>query len=260
MQINVVSGDITQQRVGAIVVNLFEGVTEPAGAAGAVDAALDGAVSQLIGDGEIRGERGELTLIHTLGKMTSPRVLVVGLGKASEISTEVVRSVAASSCRRLDRAGVETAATITHGAGAGGLDARASGRAIAEGGVMGMYRFDKYKTSSEDRRGIRELTIVEFDAGKVQDLEEAAAEGAIIGDAVNLCRDMVNEPANYMTPTRMAETALEAAGECGLEIEVLERPRMTELGMGALLGVAQGVPSLRSSSCFDTGVARRMTR
>lgn len=240
MQINVVSGDITRQQVGAVIVNLFEGVTEPAGAAGAVDAALDGAVSQLIGDGEIRGERGEMTLIHTLGKMVPPRVLVAGLGKASEISTDVVRSVVADSCRRLRRTGVEAVATITHGAGAGGLDARASGRAIAEGGVMGLYRFDKYKTNSEDGRGIRELTIVEFDADKVQDLEEAAAEGAIIGDAVNLCRDLVNEPANYMTPTRMAETALQVAGDCGLEIEVLERRQMAELGMGAILGVAQG--------------------
>ena len=69
MDIRVVRGDITQQQVGAIVVNLFEGVTAPSGATGAVDRALDGAISKLIEEGEVKGKRGETTLIHTLGNM-----------------------------------------------------------------------------------------------------------------------------------------------------------------------------------------------
>ena len=61
MKINVVAGDIAQQDVGAVVVNLFEGVTAPAGATGAVDRAMGGAISALIADGEIKGKRGEIT-------------------------------------------------------------------------------------------------------------------------------------------------------------------------------------------------------
>ena len=141
MHIKVATGDITEQQVGAIIVNLFEDVTAPKGATGAVDAALDGAISRLISDGEIKGKRGELTLIHTLGKIPPARVLVAGLGKGPGISADAVRSIAAESCRRLRRTGVETVATIIHGAGAGGLAARTSGRAIAEGSVMGLYRF-----------------------------------------------------------------------------------------------------------------------
>ena len=217
MHIKVATGDITEQQVGAIIVNLFEDVTAPKGATGAVDAALDGAISRLISDGEIKGKRGELTLIHTLGKIPPARVLVAGLGKGPEISADAVRSIAAESCRRLRRTGVETVATIIHGAGAGGLAARTSGRTIAEGSVMGLYRFNRHKSGDDDRREIRELTLIEFDAGKLEEIEWGVREGEIIADAVNLCRDMVNEPANHMTPTRMAE-----------------------LGMGAILGVAQG--------------------
>ena len=51
---------------------------------------------------------------------------------------------------------------------------------------------------------------------------------------------MANEPANHMTPTRMAEVALEVVRQTGLELEVLDRPQMAELGMGSFLGVAQG--------------------
>ena len=65
-------------------------------------------------------------------------------------------------------------------------------------------------------------------------------KGRILAEATILARDMVNEPANYMTPTDMAKTATRIAETYGLEVSVLERERMQELGMGALLGVAQG--------------------
>ncbi len=81
MDIRVEAGDITKYPAKAIVVNLFQGVTHPAGGTGAVDRALDDAISQLIEDGEITGKEGELTLIHTLDRLPSPRVLIVGLGR-----------------------------------------------------------------------------------------------------------------------------------------------------------------------------------
>ena len=240
MKINVVSGDIATREAGAIVVNLFAGVTAPVGATGTVDRALGGAISRLIEDGEIKGKRGEMTLIHTLGMMTPSRVLVAGLGKHEEFDVDAVRAVSAETCRYLRGKRVETVATIAHGAGIGGIDARASGQAIAEGTVLGLYKFDKYKSKDEGSKGIEELEIVEFDPEKVKALEAGVSEGTLLAEAVNLCRDMANEPANFMTPTRMAEVALEVARQSDLEIEVLDRPDMGRLEMGALLGVAQG--------------------
>ena len=244
MKIKVVSGDITSQPAGAIVVNLFEGVTEPGGATGAVDRALGGAISSLIQERELKGRKGELTLVHTLGKMVPARVLVAGLGKESQFSADRVRTVSAEACRYLRRRGVETVATIAHGAGIGGMDAGESGKAIAEGAILGLYRFDKYKTSNEDTTEVAELTVVESDPAKVQLLEEGVSVGSALADAVNLCRNMANEPANYMTPTRMAEVALEVAQESGLEIEVLDRPQLQELGMGAMKGDMAGGASV----------------
>ena len=239
MNIKVVAGNIAEQDTSAVVVNLFEGVKEPGGATGAVDKAMGGAISALIADGEIKGKRGELTLIHTLGSIAPKRVLVAGLGKADSFTLDGVRSVAAETARHLNGIGVESATTIVHGAGIAGLDDHASAQALAEGVVMGLYRFDKYKSNAGDS-SLSEVTVVEFDQSKVENLRQGAEAGRVIGEAVNFCRDMANEPANNMTPSEMAERALEVAQGHGVELEVKERPWMAEMGMGALLGVAQG--------------------
>ena len=239
MEIKVVAGDIAKQDVGAVVVNLFEGVTSPGGATGVVDKAMGGAISALIADGEIKGKRGETTVIHTLGRIPPKRVLVAGLGSAESFTPGGVRGVAAETARHLSAIGVESAATIVHGAGISGLDHKASAQALAEGIVMGMYRFDKYKSNASGS-SLTRISVVEFDESKLSALEQGTNEGCIIGAAVNYGRDMANEPANTMTPSEMAERALEVAQAHGVELEVFERAKMEELGMGALLGVAQG--------------------
>ena len=241
MEIKVVLEDVTQVKVQALIVNLFEGVKQPGGATGAVDGALDGVITQLIQDGEVKGKKGEHTLIHTFGKIGPSRVLVAGLGKPDNFSQETVREVVAGSCRYLRRLGMERVATIAHGSGIAGLDASSSGQAIAEGSILGLYRFRNYLTKNEDGAGeLNELLITERDSNKIADLQKGVEQGRLMAEAAIIARDMVNEPSNVMTPTRMAEIAREVAEEEGLEIKVLERQDMEELGMGAFLGVARG--------------------
>ena len=88
MDIKVESGDITKHPAKAIIVNLFDGVKKPGGATGAVDKALGGGISGLIAEGEIKGKTGEVTLVHSLGKIPSPRVLVAGLGKQEKFGAQ----------------------------------------------------------------------------------------------------------------------------------------------------------------------------
>ena len=241
MDIKAVSGDITQADAGAIVVNLFEGVQTPGGATGAVDRAMDGAISKLIADGEIKGKKGEITVIHTLGKIPPARVVVAGLGKVDRFNAEVVRQVMGSVCRRLRGVGIEKAATILHGAGIGGMDVDESAQAISEGSLLGLYTFKRHMTRQEDdEKGLKELTVVESDSSKLATLQQSLDRGRVFAEAAMLARDMVNEPSNFMTPTHIAEVATSVAGDHGLELTVLDRPKMEELGMGGLLGVARG--------------------
>ena len=241
MKISVATMDITTVATPALVVNLFSGVEEPGGATGAVDQALEGAITQLIEDGEIKGKQGELTLLHTMGKIGPARVLVVGLGKKEDFDADVARSVSSEAMRYLRRRGIDTAVTIAHGAGAGGLSPKDAGRAIAEGSLLGLYRFDRYHTNGDDADGVlTELTIAEHDKDRAQAIGEGVSQGQAIAEATMIARNMVNEPANAMTPTAMAEVARRVALEHGLGFEVFENGDMKERGMGAFIGVAQG--------------------
>ncbi len=245
--INVAAGDATNYETPALVVNLFQGVTQPGGGTGAVDRALDGAISQLIADGEIKGKLGELTLIHTMERIPARRVVVAGLGKSGDFDTGAVRRVSGDVARFLRRKGVGEYATIAHGAGIGGLNAAESAQAIAEGTLLGLYKFDTYRSNGNGGddagtadREVQSVTIVERDAGTVNDLTAGVSVGTVLAESTMLARDLVNHPANVMTPTKMADMAREVAESVGLELDVMDRDRMREHGMGAFLGVAQG--------------------
>lgn len=240
MEIKVVVGDITEAAADAIVVNLFQGVTTPGGATGAVDAALDGAISDLIADGEITGKKGH-TVIHTLGKMPAKRVVVAGLGKADDFTINVIRDVAGDTARYLRGLGVKRAATILHGAGIGGIDPAKAAEALAEGTLLGLYAFRQHLTGGSGNHGKpEELSIMVLDPENEPAVQEGVQDGRIMAEAAALARDLANQPANEMTPTRLAAHAEEVAAQHALEFRVLERSDCAELGMGAFLGVAQG--------------------
>ena len=237
MEIKVIAGDIAKTEAGAIVLGFFEGTKRPDGDLATVDKALGGAISQLISQGEIKGKLREVTIVHSLGKLPTARVAISGLGKKEDLSLDRVRIAAGEACRLLPQKGASDTATVALGAGVIGLED--IGRAVTEGALLGTYSFRRHMTGEAEHGELKRLTIVGDKSG-LSALEQGAERGRILAEAAILARDMVNEPANYMTPSRMAEIAADLAKTYGLELEVLEREQMQKLGMGALLGVSQG--------------------
>ncbi|MEE8174283.1 MAG: M17 family peptidase N-terminal domain-containing protein, partial [Dehalococcoidia bacterium] len=240
MEIKVIAGDITKLQVDSIIVNLCEGEARPSGAAEAVDQALGGAIAQLMATGESKGKLNEISMIHTLGKIEAARVVVVGLGKQPELTPDRIRGVAAEACRSLRKTGSPRVATIAHGAGLAGIGPEMAAQAVVEGSILGVYAFRKHMTKEPESGEIKELLIVEKEEGKISSLEGGRVRGQVLAEATNFARDMVNEPANYMTPGAMAQIAKDMAQSYGLEFSLLERQQMQEMGMGGLLGVSQG--------------------
>jgi leucyl aminopeptidase len=238
LNIKATVGDIARIKADAIVVNLFEGIKQPGGATAAVDKALNGAISSLISRGGINGKFGEVNIVHTFGRLPAGIVAIVGLGKREDFNVDNIRAVTGEYCRILRKVNCHKIATILHGTGIDVIEPEASAQAITEGTLLGLYSFTKYK--KPEYENINEMLIVVREEEIVSILEPAIGKGKLIAEAVNLARDMGNEPANYMTPSQMAEIAQEIASKHDLEIKIFNREDMEAIGMGALLGVAKG--------------------
>ncbi len=240
MEIKAIVGGITEIKAGAIIVNFIEEMPHPDGELATIDQALGGAISQLISQGGIRGKLNEITIVHSLGRLPASQVVIAGLGKQPELSQDKVRGVVAETCRLLRQKGIDSVATIAQGAGIAGISVEGAAQAVTEGALLGVYSFRKHMTKEAEYGEIKQLTVVDANEARLPGLVEGCNKGKILAEATNLARDMVNEPANYMTPGQMAKTAKQLAETYGLELSVLEREQMQELRMGALLGVAQG--------------------
>jgi leucyl aminopeptidase len=239
IDIRIEQGSIEMSAADAIIVNLFEGVTTPAGATGAVDRALGGAISDLIAGGDLRGKAGEVAVLYPRGAIPVRRVLIVGLGPAKSFNLEGVRRAAAVGIKRARDLSARHVATIAHGSGIGGLDATASAQATVEGSLLATYRFDAQK-KQEPAGEIETLTLVGNDIHRVEAFTLGARRAEAITAGVRLARDLVNRPPNVATPTHLAETAQAIADAHRLIITVGDRKWAAERNMGAYLAVAQG--------------------
>ena len=241
MRIDVQVGGIVETASELIVLNLLQGVSRPSGATGAVDAALDGAISERVEAGDFVGKAEQTALLYTRGAIPAKRVLVVGLGPADELDLEVIRRSSAIAARSARKLGVTDYHTVVHGGGSSGLGVEGAAQAVVEGTILGSYAFDEHRTELEDREAaLVSMTVVEYSADAISAVRAGASIGQIVGESACWARDLVNQPANYLTPMLLAEAAHEMANEVGLACRVLEESDMSGLGMGALLGVAQG--------------------
>lgn len=112
------------------------------------------------------------------------------------------------------------------------------GHVLAEAGLLTAYRFDKYQ-SSDKHEPVEALHYV-LNTHNTRHLNRGILEGRIFADATNLARDMVNEPANVMTPEVLAETAKKAALQYGLSVDVLSLDKLKRMKMDAFLAVGRG--------------------
>jgi leucyl aminopeptidase len=240
MEIEILQGSIQAQAVDAIVVNWIEGVKTPSGASKAVDSALGGALQELVQSGDFSGRLGEVAVLYPRAALPAQRVLVVGLGPAQTLDLEAVRRASAEALKRLRQLNARRVASIVHGAGTAGLEARQAAQATVEGALLGLYRLPAVHQKAQEDRDIQSLTLVEFDAQKVEAVRAGANLAQIVAQAVGLARDLVNLPPNVATPTRLAQAAGQIAAEYGMHLIVGDREWAAEHKMGGFLAVASG--------------------
>jgi leucyl aminopeptidase len=209
-------------------------------AARGVDSLLGGLIQTIYDDGEFKADLGELVTLHPMGKLAAKRVVVVGLGAQEKMNTQSIRRASATAARNLQQTGAHQIALALY-CEEWDIELGDSVRAEVEGALLGLYTFKKYRQSNTHGNGqgiTRMSLLVNKASGTV--LDQAVEHGMALAEATNFARDLVNEPPNVLTPSELANRASAMARQFGLEYEVLDRPEMQALGMGGLLGVAQG--------------------
>jgi leucyl aminopeptidase len=245
-QLGLVDTDPAELAVDAVVVGLYsQEASAPsavllASGAESITAAFDGKLTETLVLLGATGGVGEIVKIAALGSVTAPLVIAVGLGAeptGALPSAETLRRAAASATRALAGAD-KVALALPVGDEGDGHDAL---RGIAEGALLGAYRFSGYKSTplSARRAPVKEITIHVPDAsndGARAEIERAT----VVTTAVTRTRDWVNASPNNLRPPAFAEQAAALASAAGLDVQVLDEKALIEGGYGGILAVGQG--------------------
>jgi leucyl aminopeptidase len=223
-------------RADVLVVGRHAGSARPPAEWVALDQKLDGRLSAVLKTEKFEGKPGQISQFYTNGGIRAARVLVVGLGEKKSGDAEIVRRATSAAVRRARDLGAASAAVLMP---ADGLSARQRAQAIVEGALLGTYRFDRYLKEKSDK-AIASLAVVEPERRSHAAARDGLRLGEVWAGATCLSRDLVNEPANVVTPSYLAERAEELAHAPGLTVKTLERADCARLAMGAYLGVAKG--------------------
>jgi leucyl aminopeptidase len=208
--------------------------------AAVLDRPLGGALRELLHSKEFEGKANEVVLFHTHGKIPAKRLILVGLGKKTDLGLDQFRQAMGHAVKRVrstkSRAFMVTFPRLTP------RDSSPSdvAQAMIEGAILGSYQFTAYRSDPPTNNELTAMTVLISHKSELGQISEGIRRGVATAEATVFVRDLSNHPSNVMTPTRIAHEARAVAKETRISLKVLEQKDMEHLGMGALLGVAKG--------------------
>ena len=196
----------------------------------AADAAAKGAVQSAVKAARFEGGVGEIVELLAPAGLSHGRLLLVGTGPADKIDAGVAERIGGAVAARLLLSGETTVSVDVTGVLDGDLAAH-----VGHGAVLRSWRFDQYRTKQKDKQKPTLTSLAIVGAGEVKAHDRLMA----IAGGVARTRTLVSEPPNVIYPESFVESARDLAA-LGVELTILDDADMKKLGMGALLGVAQG--------------------
>jgi leucyl aminopeptidase len=202
-----------------------------------LDAKTGGILTRAMAANKFSGKADETLTIVAPGGVDLNHILLIGLGKPDQITDITVQDAGGAIVAALGKNAAEVSVLVDDLPGSSLAPSQVAAE-IAFGALLRSYRFDKYRTKEkpEAKPALQTINVLSSDSGtaeKIFEQREAVAGG------IFLTRDVVSEPANIIYPRTFADRCRELT-EIGVEVQVLDQEQMAKLGMGAILGVAQG--------------------
>lgn len=221
---------------GALIVGVLEGGKLTPSAA-SLNKTTQGALERAIDANAFSGKRGELLDVIAPAGLNNSRVLMVGMGAPAKLTEKDLQDIGGNIAAHLTRVREQKAAVL--------MDKLRGGKQAAEraanagfGAVLRSYRFNRYKTKQKAEEKPR-LKEIRFHLDNPAAAKRAFQRLEKVADGVFMTRDLASEPANILYPKSFAAEAKKLT-KLGLKVQVLGEKEMQKLGMGSLLGVAQG--------------------
>ena len=239
MEFSIKSGGPDKAKYDCVAVGVFDSqkLSEPAQK---LDKASGGHLTGILRRGDMAGKGGSTLLLHGTPGIAAGRVLLVGLGKEAEFGEKAYRDAVAATVRALKDAGSrDVLITLSELAVAG----RNAAWRVRQGNLAihdAFFRSDQLKSKKDDSKPALDAFAFSVAGKDARSATVALAQGEAIAQGMNLARELGNLPANFCTPTYLAQQAQRLAKTFKLKCQVLDRARMETLGMGSLLSVARG--------------------
>jgi len=242
MDISTSSGSWNEVECNWLIIGLTES-TDLAGPLGELDTALGGTVSRLIEAGDLKGKLAELVPLHDAPGVAADRVLFVGLGKPDELTRARFNKAMISAVRKVSSKDDVSTAICLDGGAVSQVGVAAAAETAATAIVIGSQGQDSLK-SEPGHFALSAASIVVADGDDAK-VAAAVERGIILGESINLTRELVNLPPQVIYPESFAKRAQTVATDLGLKVDVLVQSDLEAEKMGALLAVSQGSSSNR---------------
>ncbi len=231
--------DLFAAKANVLVLPVFSSETDLADAIAArLPEAVKKTAMRLMKAHEFAGKAGEMITVD-VHDAAHHHIIIAGLGLASEATLETAREMIGSVISVARRLGARTLAVEIPVAP--DCDVAHVAEAMVVAAQLADYAFDAYKEKNGAKR-MKEMTLVIKEGRDVMRVRKAVERGCAIAGGVAVARDLVNMPAQVMTPSALAEAAERIVKEAGknFSLKVLERAECEALGMGAYVAVGHG--------------------
>lgn len=185
---------------------------------------------------DFRGSEKDLSLVYSGGDHPR-RILLVGIGTRKAATLETYRRAGGRAARRCRALKAGSAAFVVPD---GPSSVELIG-AMAEGALLGLYRFDKYKSEKDaERNGPGTLVFVSEDRTLAKKGQKALDRAQVVAEGTMFARDLANAPGNEIYPETLAKAAQASGKRHGFKVTVYEKNAIQKMGMGGVIGVSQG--------------------
>ncbi len=204
----------------------------------ALDDALGEQLSRLREAGDLTGKLAELLTIPDAPALKARRLLLVGTGVPKDLSVAKWEKAAMTAVRQISsKKDIRVAFCLPEQLGC--LSSERATETIATALVVGSQGQDLFK-AERSRFPFAAAQIVLPPGSDVAHATQATERGRIIGEAINLARELINRPPQDIYPETFAARAQQEAAACGLTCQIFDEKQLEAERFGSLLEVAKG--------------------